>query len=61
MGIWANKLPRIEWAYGTTAKTSTGETPFSLAYGTKVVIPVEVGLSSHRRKGFNIEGNDKKL
>ncbi|XP_070036389.1 uncharacterized protein [Nicotiana tomentosiformis] len=28
---------------GTTPKTSTGETPYSLVYGTDAVIPIEVG------------------
>ena len=36
------------WAYQTTAKTSTGETPFSLAYGTEAVILVEYGIPSAR-------------
>ena len=33
-GLWEDKLPGVLWAYRTTAKTSTGETPFSLACGT---------------------------
>ncbi|KAL5575765.1 hypothetical protein UlMin_017464 [Ulmus minor] len=40
-GLWADELPGVLWAYRTTAKTSTGETPFSLAYGSEAVIPVE--------------------
>lgn len=36
------------WAYRTTAKTSTGETLFSLAYSTEVVLPVECGIPSAR-------------
>ena len=45
-GLWADELPGMLWAYRTTAKTSTGETPFSLAYGTEAVIPVECGIPS---------------
>ena len=36
------------WAYRTTAKTSIGKTPFSLAYGTEAVIPVKCGIPSAR-------------
>ena len=31
-GIWPEELPSVLWAYRTTAKTPTGETPFQLAY-----------------------------
>ena len=43
-GIWADNLPSVLWAYRTTAHTSRGETPFSLAYGTEAFIPVECGI-----------------
>ncbi|GKA08507.1 reverse transcriptase domain-containing protein [Tanacetum coccineum] len=36
---WVEELPNVLWAHMTTPKTSNGETPFSLAYGTEVVIP----------------------
>ena len=42
-GTWAEELPNILWAYRTTQRKSTGETPFSLTYGTKAVIPMEMG------------------
>lgn len=38
-----------------------GETFFALAYGSEAMILVEVGLPSHKRKGFNIGGNDEML
>nr|XP_033512193.1 uncharacterized protein LOC117276897 [Nicotiana tomentosiformis] len=37
------KLPGVLWVYRTTTKSSTGETPFSLVYGAKALIPVEIG------------------
>lgn len=40
-GMWADELPGFLWSYRTTARTSTGETTFSLAYGLEAVIPVE--------------------
>ena len=60
-GAWPDELPSVLWAYRTTARTSTGETPFRLTYGTEAVIPVEVGVASTRRTTFNEEGNDDKL
>ena len=47
-GIWLEKLPSILWAYKTTARTPTRETPFQLTNGSKVVIPAEVALTSYR-------------
>ena len=40
-----------------TSKTSTGETPFSLAYKVEAMIPVEVGIASLRCKTYNREEN----
>ena len=60
-GAWPEELPNILWAYKTTARTPTGETPFRLTYGTEAVIPVEVGVTSTRREVFNEESNDDHL
>ncbi|KAF5442889.1 hypothetical protein F2P56_035501 [Juglans regia] len=60
-GAWADELPEILWEYKTTLMTSTGETPFALAYGTKAMIPVEVGIPSHRKLNFDANENGKKL
>ena len=58
---WPEELPNVLWAYRTTARTPTGETPFKLTYETEVVIPVEVGVTSTRRAAFSEEENDDKL
>ena len=47
-GIWPEELPSILWAYRTTTRTSTGETPFRLTYGNEVVIPAEIGFTSYK-------------
>ncbi|KAL5578660.1 hypothetical protein UlMin_011102 [Ulmus minor] len=60
-GLWADELPGVLWAYRTTAKTSTGETPFSLAYGTEAVIPVECGIPSARYMWLDEDSNTKLL
>ena len=46
------------WAYKTTARTPTGETPFHLAYGSESVISAEVGLTSYKVGNHNESKND---
>ena len=60
-GAWPMKLPNVLWAYRTTARTPTGETPFRLTYGTEAIIPVEVGITNIRREMFQDESNDDQL
>ncbi|KAL8120857.1 hypothetical protein AgCh_017871 [Apium graveolens] len=57
-GRWAEELPWVLWAYRTTPKSSTGETPFRLAYGTDTLVPVKVGLESYRTEVYNVEINN---
>ena len=49
------------WAYRTTQKSTTRETPFALAFGTEAVAPVEVGIKSPRIKFVSVEHNDEAL
>ena len=56
-GVWADELPNLLWAYRTTSRTSTGETPFLLAYGVEVMIPLEVGIPSLRCETYDQEEN----
>ena len=58
-GIWPNELPSILWAYRTTVRTTTRETPFRIAYRTDVVIPTEVGLTSYRVENYNEDKNEE--
>ena len=44
--IWPDELPGVLWAYRTTVRTPTGETPFKLAYGSEAVIPAEVHMTA---------------
>ena len=46
------------WAYRTTPRRSTGETPFSLTYGAEPVIPTKVNLCSTRVAEFDPAQND---
>ena len=60
-GKWVEYLLEVLWAYRTTHKSATQETPFALAFGTEVVAPVEVGLKSPRIELENVEHNDEAL
>ena len=60
-GAWPEELTNVLWAYRTTARTPTAETPFRLTYGTEAVIPVEVGVSSIKRGTFSEGLNDDEL
>ena len=60
-GDWHEELPNVLWAYQTTARPPTRETPFKLTYGIEVMIPVEVGVTSTRREVFHEESNDDHL
>ncbi|XP_070005847.1 uncharacterized protein [Nicotiana sylvestris] len=43
---WNEKLPFTLLGYCTTVRTSVGVTPYLLVYGTEVVIPAEVEITS---------------
>ena len=60
-GKWVNELPSILWSYRTTARTSTGETPFSLVYGAEAVIPAEIGIKTARVLWANEANNNSEL
>jgi hypothetical protein len=60
-GSWPDELPIVLWAYRTTHRTATGETPFSLTYGSEAVIPTEIGEPSLRVLSFDENGNELAL
>ncbi|WKA03594.1 hypothetical protein VitviT2T_021694 [Vitis vinifera] len=45
---WSKKFSFALWAYRTSFRTSTGATPYSLVYGMKAVLPVEIDMGSLR-------------
>lgn len=57
-GAWAEEVPKVLWAYRTTARTPTEETPFSLTYGVEAMIPVEKGIHTYRVSSYDPEKND---
>nr|XP_023900124.1 uncharacterized protein LOC112011998 [Quercus suber] len=58
---WAEELPNVLWAYQTTPRKSTGESPFSLTYRSEAVIPTEVNLCSAGVAGFNPAQNEEMM
>jgi transposase InsO family protein len=46
------KVPAILWAYRTTFKKPTMQTPFKLVYGLEAVIPMEYLVPSLRNVAF---------
>ncbi|KAG8491163.1 hypothetical protein CXB51_014306 [Gossypium anomalum] len=46
---WHEKLPFALLAYRTSVRTSTGATPFSLAYRMEAVLPIELNLIEEKR------------
>jgi transposase InsO family protein len=55
VGRWVNELPSVFWALRTSSSRATGHTLFSLAYGSKAMLPIEVEHKSSRVQHFNEE------
>ena len=60
-GKWVEELPRVLWTYRITPHRSTGETPFSMTYGAKVVIPLKTGFQTLKTSSFSPNSNDNLL
>ncbi|XP_043811023.1 uncharacterized protein LOC122723300 [Manihot esculenta] len=58
---WAEELNNILWTLRTTPRTSTKEMPFALAFGTEVVVPIELQIPTHRVQFANESTNSDKL
>jgi len=57
-GRWIEELIEVLWC---TPQTTTQETPYSLTYGTKAMIPVEVVEPTTRRQMFDLTLNVESL
>ncbi|CAL2278268.1 unnamed protein product [Prunus armeniaca] len=60
-GKWVDELPGVLWAYRTTKRISTGETPFSLAYGIEAIIPLHITIPSMGIEVGNLDQNCKQM
>ena len=57
-GKWVEELPHILWTYQTTPCRSIRETPFSMTYGDKAMIPLETEFLTLRMSSFTSSNND---
>nr|GEW32955.1 reverse transcriptase domain-containing protein [Tanacetum cinerariifolium] len=58
---WVEELPHVLWAHRTMIKSSHGDTPFSLTYGTEAVIPTDIGMPTYRTIAVEVVSNDEEL
>nr|GEX16839.1 hypothetical protein [Tanacetum cinerariifolium] len=58
---WVEELPYVLWAHRTMIKSSHGDTPFSLTYGTEAVIPAEIGMPTYRTAAVDVIHNNEEL
>ncbi|GKC38874.1 reverse transcriptase domain-containing protein [Tanacetum coccineum] len=58
---WIEELSHVLWSHRTMIKSSNGETPFSLTYGTEAVIPAEIGMPTLRTMEVDPTKNDEAL
>nr|GEX06211.1 hypothetical protein [Tanacetum cinerariifolium] len=56
---WVDELPQVLWAHRTTHKSSNRETPFSLVYGSEVVIAIEISVERKQVQDFDSKENEK--
>nr|GEV82576.1 reverse transcriptase domain-containing protein [Tanacetum cinerariifolium] len=55
---WVEELSYALWAHRTMIKSSHGDTPFSLTYGTEAIIPAEIRMPTYRTAGVDVVYND---
>lgn len=58
-GAWTEELQTVLWSYCTTERSRTGETPFSLTYDMKAVLPLEILKKSLWVSIFDIESYEE--
>ncbi|KAL0383075.1 UNVERIFIED_CONTAM: Retrovirus-related Pol polyprotein from transposon gypsy [Sesamum calycinum] len=58
-GSWVEELLGVLWAYRTTPRTTIGETPICLVYGSEEVIPTEIGEETARVAQYSPEENEQ--
>nr|GEW78244.1 reverse transcriptase domain-containing protein [Tanacetum cinerariifolium] len=58
---WIKELLHVLWAHRTMIKSSHGDTPFSLTYGTKAVIPTEIRMPTYRTAVVDAVHNNEEL
>ena len=52
-GRWVKELPSVLWGLRTNTSRATGQSPFSLVYGSEAMLPTEVSLVSARVQAYD--------
>ncbi|XP_064941125.1 uncharacterized protein LOC135594645 [Musa acuminata AAA Group] len=58
---WTDELPSVLWSLRTTPKTATGESPYSLTFGTEAVLPPEMTIATLRTRSYEQEASNQGL
>lgn len=58
-GAWVDDLSGVLWSARTMTKEATGHSPFSLVYGSELVLPVEVGIPSPRMTFYEYDKKEQ--
>nr|GFB86612.1 reverse transcriptase domain-containing protein [Tanacetum cinerariifolium] len=58
---WIEELLHVLWAHRTMIKSSQGDTPFSLTYGTEAVIPVKIKMPMYHTAVVDAMHNNEEL
>nr|XP_009387619.1 PREDICTED: uncharacterized protein LOC103974492 [Musa acuminata subsp. malaccensis] len=56
---WTDELPSVLWSLRTTPNTATGESPYSLAFGTEAILPPEVAITTLRTRSYDEKASEK--
>nr|XP_009388298.1 PREDICTED: uncharacterized protein LOC103975116 [Musa acuminata subsp. malaccensis] len=59
--VWTDELPSVLWSLRTTPKTATGESPYSLTFGTEAVLPPEMAVATLRTRSYDQEVSNEGL
>ncbi|KAL0433293.1 UNVERIFIED_CONTAM: hypothetical protein Slati_2663600 [Sesamum latifolium] len=55
---WVDEILGVLWAYRTTSRVSSRETPFSLVYGSEALIPAEIVEPTIRMTQYEEQDNN---
>ncbi|GJX14366.1 reverse transcriptase domain-containing protein [Tanacetum coccineum] len=55
---WIEEIPHVLWAHRTMIKSSNGDTPFSLIYGTEAVILAEIRMPTYKTAVVDVHSNE---
>ncbi|GJS22442.1 reverse transcriptase domain-containing protein [Tanacetum coccineum] len=58
---WMEEISHVLWVHRTMVKSSNGDTPFSLTYGTEAVIPAEIRMPTFWTTEVDVDKNNEAL